>query len=589
MVPIALVAAALGWSGGRRANAPGGELPSNTTITQVTYDAGVTRMPALSADGRLLAYASDRAGNGDLDIWVQQAGGGMPLRLTDDPADDTTPEFSPDGREIVFRSERNGGGVYVVSTFGGPARLIAPEGRRPRFSPDGSQVAYWVGQFRGQPASGGESSVFVVALSGGTPVRMLTGFAVAKYPVWLPDGRSLLVAGRQDLTSQVADSFDWWIAPIDGARPAKVGIADIRLLRGAGIPPERWTAAGVLFSYQDDLWSIALSSAGRVSAPPRRLTLGVGPYSEPAAGPDGQIAFARVVSERVIERASIANVTDTPARLYADTGTTTWRVSETSDGSVIVFERVVDGAREIWTKHTRSGRQELVTRVPGNAPVNATISGDGGRIAYTQDSNVSGGSAGTGFVIETAGGVPRKVCDACELHGFLADNHSVLAALNDGHAIRLIDVRTGRTRDLAVAAAGARLDRPHASPDDRWLAFRRQSNSVGKSFVVPLSPDHPISADGLEPIDEPTATGRPCGWSADSRTVYLLLDTDGFRCLWAQRIDAAGALAGKPVVVRHFHSTKGISTSFGNAITAEGFLYEAAEELANVWKLTPAR
>jgi hypothetical protein len=165
----------------------------------------------------------------------------------------------------------------------------------------------------------------------------------------------------------------------------------------------------------------------------------------------------------------------------------------------------------------------------------------------------------------------------------------VLAALNDGHAIRVIDVRTGNARDLVVATAGARLDRPHASPDGRWLAFRRQSNSVGKSFVVRLSPDRPISAEGLRPIDEPTTTGRPCGWSLDSRIVYLLLDTDGFRCLWAQRIDPLGAPVGNPVVVRHFHSTKGISTSFGDAITADGFLYEAAEESANVWKLTPAR
>ena len=127
------------------------------------------------------------------------------------------------------------------------------------------------------------------------------------------------------------------------------------------------------------------------------------------------------------------------------------------------------------------------------------------------------------------------------------------------------------------------------SPDNRRLAFRRQSNSVGKSFVVRLSMDHPISTEGLRPIDEPTATGRPCGWSSDSRIVYLLLDTDGSRCLWAQRIDSSGAPVGNPVIVRHFHSTQGISTSFGDAITSDGFLYEAAEESANVWKLTPAR
>ena len=71
-----------------------------------------------------------------------------------------------------------------------------------------------------------------------------------------------------------------------------------------------------------------------------------------------RVVFSRVVSERVIERASIAHPAEPASRLYADTGTTTWRASETSDGSAIVYERGVEGAREIWVKHTRSGRQE---------------------------------------------------------------------------------------------------------------------------------------------------------------------------------------------------------------------------------------
>ena len=33
------------------------------------------------------------------------------------------------------------------------------------------------------------------------------------------------------------------------------------------------------------------------------------------------------------------------------------------------------------------------------------------------------------------------------------------------------------------------------------------------------------------PVDEPTTTGRPAGWSLDGSVLYLLLDADGFRCL----------------------------------------------------------
>ena len=591
LVATAMAAAATTWLAGQRARpADGSGPPAAATLERLTYDSGVTRMPALSPDGRLLAYASDRAGNSDLDIWVQQISGGSPLRLTDDPADDSTPDFSPDGSQVVFRSERNGGGIYLVPALGGPARLIAPEGRRPRFSPDGSRIAYWSGQFRGGGPGGGvagASRAYVVALSGGAPVRILSDFEVANDAVWSPDGRSLLVAGRRERTSQITDSFDWWLAPLDGNPPVKTGLLETSLLRGSGVAPGRWTSSGVLFSFHDDLWRVMLSSAGRLSAPPRRLTLGVGPYVDPATGPSGEVVFARVVNQRAVRRASLTNPIEPVTQLYADSASNMWRASGTTDGSIIVFEREVGAAREIWIKNTRSGRQELVIRVPTGDQLNATVSSDGARIAYTQDSHVTGGSAGAGYVIETAGGVPRKVCDGCELHGFLADNQRVLVALNDGHAIRVVDTHTGTARDLVVAENGERLDRPHASSNDRWLAFRRARGTAGKTLVVRLTADRPVPADSVEAIDEPTTTGRPAGWSLDSRIVYLLLDTDGFRCVWGQNIDPeTGTPVGKPFVARHFHTTVGMSTSFGNAVTAGGFLYEAADVAANLWKLT---
>jgi dipeptidyl aminopeptidase/acylaminoacyl peptidase len=307
---------------------------------------------------------------------------------------------------------------------------------------------------------------------------------------------------------------------------------------------------------------------------------------DPATGPNGEVVFARLVAERAVERASLTDTAEPVARLYNDSEPTTWRASGTADGSKIVFEHGAGTFREIWLKNTVSGRQELVVRVPTQAPLSATVSPDGARIAYTQNSNATGFATGTGYVVETSGGVPRKICDSCELHGFLADNQRVLVALGDGHAIRVIDVRTGVSRDLVVSQDGSRLDRPHASPDDRWLAFRRARGSVGKTLIVKLASDRAVVADGFEAIDEPTTSGRPCGWALDSRMLYLLLDTDGFRCIWGQHVNPeTGALAGKPFASRHFHNTKAMSTSFGNAITAGGFMYEAADETANVWKL----
>lgn len=574
------------------------------SIERITDDSGISRMPAFSPDGKLLAYASDRSGEHNLDIWVQQATGGTPLRLTTDAADDYAPSFSPDGSQIVFRSDRGGGGAYIVPSLGGPARLLVAEGRDPKMSPDGTMLAYWIGNTRGvvegAPLAAPNQS-FVVPLSGGTPHRLLPDLESVVTPVWSPDGHSVLVLARQsdpgvstprESRPLGGETIDWWWTTLDSRSPVRTGVLTAL---GESLPtkPEAWTQSGVVFATDKGLWRVQLSATtGQLLQAPTLLTFGAGRYSEPAQAPNGDIAFVVASGERAIERVPLALGSPAPVeRLYVDAQNRTLRASTSRDGTRIAFERLVNGKWEVWTKDLRTGAQVLLTTVESAMQTNPVYSPDGTRVAFTvvPTQQLAGRSAiaARGIVVDTAGGVPKTVCEDCTLHGLLSDSRYVLAEITGNRALRLYDVDDGTFRVIAETADNE-LDRPHVSPDERWLAFRFGV----ESYVARFSPGQPPPRNEWQLIDEPTMSGRPMGWSQRSDMVYLLLDTDGFRCVYGQAIDpATGRLKGRPTDVFHFHDRQplapGLSTSFGDAVSALGFTYEAAHTRSDIWRLKP--
>ena len=92
----------------------------------VTSTPGDERDPALSPDGRRVAFAWDGGqpdgpeGGRQFDVYVQDVDGGGLVRLTNHPADDLSPAWSPDGARVAFVRCGVGGecGVYVTDAQG---------------------------------------------------------------------------------------------------------------------------------------------------------------------------------------------------------------------------------------------------------------------------------------------------------------------------------------------------------------------------------------------------------------------------------------------------------------------------------------
>ncbi len=216
-------------------------------LTKLTSDVGWTDYPAISLDGKMLAYASDRGDENNLDIWVQAIADGHPAQLTRHAADEIEPSFSADGSRIAFQSSRLGGGIYVVPTLGGEERLLVAGGFSPRFSPDGKWIAYGVAEQAG-------SRIDVAPAAGGPAISVASGFYRAHAPVWSPDGRHLLFWAQRYRDAPPDNNVDWYVAAIPGGSPvrtdARAALLRERFQAFQGLPsPDAWVPGGdrVLF------------------------------------------------------------------------------------------------------------------------------------------------------------------------------------------------------------------------------------------------------------------------------------------------------------------------------------------------------
>jgi Tol biopolymer transport system component len=120
--------------------------------TRLTTHPAADRFPNLSADGRTIAFRSERDGNSE--IYLMDADGSNLRRLTDHPAFDGYPSMIPDGSGVVFVSNRSGKwNVYVTNLAGeGVTALEQREDWQmqfPRLSSDGRWLVYAGGRTGG--------------------------------------------------------------------------------------------------------------------------------------------------------------------------------------------------------------------------------------------------------------------------------------------------------------------------------------------------------------------------------------------------------------------------------------------------------
>ncbi len=214
----------------------------------LTSTAKMEFVPQISPDGTRIAYQSDERGN--FDIWVMQLASGQKINLTEDyEGVDHVPTWSPDGEFIAFASSRDGGGIFVVSEYGGNVRQVVSFPINDilgifslSWSTDGKKLAY---NFK--------DKIFIVPAEGGKPLEINLPHTVRLGPTWFPTSDRLAYVPYDQV----------WSVGLDGSSPT------LMLDKPGLLFPPFWSRDGkrIFFKWNQggvrDIWWVAADKSGQ--------------------------------------------------------------------------------------------------------------------------------------------------------------------------------------------------------------------------------------------------------------------------------------------------------------------------------------
>lgn len=590
---VAVAGIAFAYWIGFRAAQPAAGL-ADGTLRQLTNDGGLTTDGTISADGKFFAYASDRADSSNLDVWVRQVDGNGAVRITDDPADDYDPAFSPDGSQVAFRSDRQGGGIYVASVIGGKARLLVPQGRRPRFSPDGRALLYCTGPAVINDIRGMHSAkLFVQPLPEGTATQIGAGCALfPASPIWSPDSRRILFAGTcggvrsawisgRDGAGQKSnpDLFNLWRTPVREPIIDQWIANPSRLL----LPLQRGGSTFVV--------AVPVSADGsKVTGPLNKLTFGTGNEARASAALAGGVLLSARTDEHHIWGLAIdgnGKATGQPRQLTQ--GPALGPVLS-RDGRLLAF----GAAWRIYCRDLVTGAEREIPSA-GYWAASPAFSPDGTQIIFANYPNPE--KVGEAFfsVVPVSGGFAKRVWNIGPggfsgwPYDWSPDGNTLLfqgGAAEYRFAFYQLDLhlltKTSFLDDPQLSLSDAQF-----SNDGRWVAFSGDHEENSSVFLAPYR-------NGLVPRGEwipinDAGSGRGPHFSHDDKLIFFTSKRDGFQCIWAQKLSSDMRPTGEPFAVYHLHQPR---RSIGNSRIAVGptvIVFSLAERTGDIWILEPKK
>jgi tricorn protease len=507
------------------------------------------RYPAISPDGKTIAFAFEGH------LFLVSADGGVAQPLTAGPAHDTSPVWSADGKSIAFASDRYGHyDIYVTSIEGGQARRLttySTDAIPSAFTPDGKFVLFGAHRRISAQTSRFPTSrlpeLYKVAIEGGRePEMVLTTPALnAQFDrvgqrLLYDDQKGYENLWRKHTTSAFA--HDIWLFDVRSGNHTKLTTYAGEDRNAVWAPDQSSLFYLSEQSGSFNVWNLTLKDGQ--PGTPRQIThfernpvrfLSGSNGGDLCFGFDGQIYLLRSNSDspkKVPTRIAVAETGPVERITQMSDGVTEMTLSPT--GKEIAF--VVRG--DVYVASIEHGDTKRITNTSGQER-NLCFSPDGRKLLFAYEQN------GPWSLYEASIAQPKEKepyffnSTVVEIHPILENDQEnfspkyspdgkEVAYLENRTTLKVLNLDSKETRTILAA------DRNYSYTDgDQWFDWAPD----GKYFLVTFLQEGRysrevglVTADGKQTLTNLTQSGYDSGhpfWAQNGKSMLWFTDRYG--------------------------------------------------------------
>jgi len=204
------------------------------------------------------------------------------------------------------------------------------------------------------------------------------------------------------------------------------------------------------------------------------------------------------------------------------------------------------------------------------------------------------------YVVSTSGGAPERLCGGTRARlawswdwslDYRRIPHFYLRPGSSSVVVGMLNLDTCQD-SVFLERPGSDVNDLRWSPDNRWVVFNVSTGGHGRIYVAPFTGDRGPDESVWIPITDGSTGEGHLRWSPDGNWLYSLSDRDGFRCIWAYRLDPRSKKpGGLPVAVFHSHGVRltinnANAVSLGMSVARDKIVFNQGEITGNIWLTT---